>query len=114
MMRLPLFFLDLDYSELHIKVHVSQIKKFLPLDKKYGLNMGSGSKNRLDQEKLKKLNEESPARRNSITRVANSVVEALKRSSSKMRESESEYGDKDSVNNDAISLNNAPNEKRSL
>lgn len=33
-MRLPLFMLDLDYSQLHIKVHVSQIKKYLPLEKK--------------------------------------------------------------------------------
>mmetsp|Transcript_1168 Transcript_1168/g.1183 ORF Transcript_1168/g.1183 Transcript_1168/m.1183 type:complete len:86 (-) Transcript_1168:816-1073(-) len=34
MMKLPIFILDLDYSPLHIKVHVSMIKKFLPLDNK--------------------------------------------------------------------------------
>lgn len=33
-MRLPIFMLDLDYSQLRIKVHASQIKKYLPVDKK--------------------------------------------------------------------------------
>lgn len=31
-MKLPLFMMDLDFSQLHIKVHVSQVKKFLPFD----------------------------------------------------------------------------------
>jgi hypothetical protein len=33
-MKLPIFMLDLDYSQLRIKANVSQIKKYLPLDKK--------------------------------------------------------------------------------
>lgn len=33
-LKLPIFIIDLDFLEQHIKVHVSQIKKFLPLDKK--------------------------------------------------------------------------------
>ena len=33
-MKLPLFMLYLDYSQLHVKKEVSWIKKYLPLDKK--------------------------------------------------------------------------------
>ena len=29
-MKLPIFLLDLDFSSVHTKVHVSQIRKFLP------------------------------------------------------------------------------------
>ena len=95
-----MFFLDLDYSELHIKVHVSQIKKFLPLENKYKTNgYGSTSKTRLDQDKLSKLNEQSPARRTSITRVASSVVDAIRGSASKLGfGTDSEAGEKDSAN----------------
>jgi hypothetical protein len=36
-LKLPVFMLDLDYSPLHIKVNVSQIKKHLPQEtKKHG------------------------------------------------------------------------------
>ena len=36
-LKLPVFMLDLDYSPYHQKVHCSQIKKFLPLEKNKGL-----------------------------------------------------------------------------
>ena len=47
-LRLPLFMLDLDYSPFHQKVHCSQIKKFLPEDKKKSLfgGMGGGGQSR--------------------------------------------------------------------
>jgi hypothetical protein len=50
--------LDLDYSPLHIKVNVSQIKKHLPQETKKpsaGLNIGKTQSSKLDQEKLRKL-----------------------------------------------------------
>lgn len=99
-LKLPLFFIDLDFSEQHIKVHVSQIKKFLPLDKKSHLSTyGSSTKIKLDQEKLSKLNkEQSPARKSSLGRIASSVVDAVRGSSSKLGlGTESEAGDRDSV-----------------
>lgn len=43
MLKLPIFMLDLDYSQLHIKVNVSQIKKYLPSEKKKPLVSGLGS-----------------------------------------------------------------------
>lgn len=77
-MKLPIFILDLDYSQLHVKVHVSQIKKFLPIEKKNMLI----HKPRLDQEKLKRLSENSPARRSSITRLASNVMGVITGSNS--------------------------------
>ena len=32
-LKLPIFMLDLDYTPYHQKVHCSQIKKFLPIEK---------------------------------------------------------------------------------
>ena len=62
----------------------------------------SSSKTRLDSEKLKKLSEQSPVRRSSITRIASSVVDAIKSQTGKLggqgKDTESEMGDKDSIN----------------
>ena len=101
--KLPVFFLDLDYSDHHMKVHVSQIRKFLPLEKKNPLNQFRPKQAQLNQDALKKLNEESPARKSSIHRVASSVVDKFKRSNSKVKETESDMGEKDSVMNDNTS-----------
>ena len=51
--KLPVFMLDLDYSPLHIKVNVSQIKKHLPQETKKhtglsGLGSSKTSSNKLD------------------------------------------------------------------
>jgi hypothetical protein len=71
MLKLPIFMLDLDYSPYHQKVHCSQIKKFLPVDKSkmFGLQTRKNSASRqlppkLDSSALKKLNEieQSPNR----------------------------------------------------
>ena len=75
LMRVPLFMLDLDYSPLHVKVHVSQIKKYLPADKK--LTSMASMNMRLDQDKLKRLESGSPIRKSSLGRVASSVVDAI-------------------------------------
>ena len=59
---------------------MSQIKKFLPLDKKVPLSgLSTGPKPKLDSANLNKLNiEKSPARKNSITRVASNFYDAIK------------------------------------
>lgn len=72
-MKLPIFILDLDYSQLHIKVHVSQIKKFLPLDKKIILAERNTLKSNLNKNMLSKL-ENSPARRSSIGRMYDAIT----------------------------------------
>lgn len=72
---------------------------------------------KLDQEKLRKLNNEpSPARKSSIGRIASSVVDVVRGSSSKLGfGTESDAGDRDSVqDHDHLSAQNAPFEKRSL
>jgi hypothetical protein len=50
-MKLPIFMLDLDYSKLKVNASVSQIKKYLPSDKKSStgsgiLNLGQLTSNR--------------------------------------------------------------------
>ena len=51
-MKLPIFMMDLDYSKLKVNANVSQIKKYLPTDKKSStasstsiLNLGQISQN---------------------------------------------------------------------
>ena len=42
-LKLPVFMLDLDYSPHHQRVHCSQIKKFLPIEKKMSNLFGRGN-----------------------------------------------------------------------
>lgn len=68
LLKLPLFMLDLDFSPYHQRVHCSQIKKFLPIEKNISSifgrkNSSSRQQNllppsmKLDSSNLKKLNE---------------------------------------------------------
>lgn len=98
-MKLPVFFLDQDYSAKHSRVQVSWIKKYLPgkvmisgsqSSTKQNTRSSFGSKTRLDESKLAKLNqqtEKSPARNSSLTRVVTGITQGIgnfiKRSSSK-------------------------------
>ena len=85
-MKLPIFMLDLDYSKLKVNANVSQIKKYLPSEKKSGgvgasgiLNLGQISSNRPamlppslgSQQKV----ENSPARKSSLNRLKESVLD---------------------------------------
>ena len=96
-MKLPIFFLDQDYSTKHARVQVSWIKKFLPgkvltsgSSAKQTNRSSFGSKTRLDKDGLQKLErqqEKSPARNSSLTRIAQGISSGignfLKRSGSK-------------------------------
>jgi len=86
-MKLPVFFLDQDFSAKHARVQVSWIKKYLPSkvimsssSSKQNTRSSFGSKTHLDQEKLSKLNsqaEKSPARNASLTRVVTGITAGI-------------------------------------
>ena len=82
-MKLPIFMLDLDYSKLKVNASVSQIKKYLPSDKKSStgsgiLNLGQLTSNRpamippsVQQNRV----ENSPARKSSLNRLKESMLD---------------------------------------
>jgi hypothetical protein len=80
-MKLPIFMLDLDYSQLRIKSHVSMIKRFLPLEK------SSKSKNIIGLSMIPKQpsakGEQSPARKTSLSRLTSNILEKFGNSNAK-------------------------------
>ena len=82
-MKLPIFMLDLDYSKLKVNASVSQIKKYLPSDKKSStgtgiLNLGQLTSNRpalLPPSVQQNRGESSPARKSSLNRLKESMLD---------------------------------------
>lgn len=75
-MKLPIFMLDLDYSQLRIKSQVSMIKRYLPLEKSRGGNI-IGLSMIPKQPSTSGKAEASPARKSSIGRLTSGMLDAL-------------------------------------
>jgi hypothetical protein len=75
-MKLPVFMLDLDYSPVQVKAQVTQIKKYLPNDKKLTSIMGLSQIPPKQPSSINKV-ENSPARKSSISRLTASVLDKV-------------------------------------